>query len=187
MENEEKAPVTTSKKQGPALTILLIIIGMAIVGGVAVSAFRLGQSRSSQPVETLPTPSPRPEADQPLAETATPELAAEPTSITSTPTGKQKSDREKIKEAFAEKYSKPLDEVEVTISKNTGTHASGSVRFTGEMGGAMWLAYKKTDDWLIVFDGNGTIPCSAVDPHNFPATMAPECWNEATGKLITRD
>lgn len=54
------------------------------------------------------------------------------------------------------------------------------------MGGAMWLAYNNGEKWLIVFDGQGTIPCSAVDPYNFPSDMVPECWDETTEGLYRR-
>lgn len=97
-----------------------------------------------------------------------------------------KSDLEQIKEAFAEKYDKPLGDVDVNISENTGTYASGGVRFVGEISGAMWLAYNDGEKWIIVFDGQGTIPCLAVDPYDFPTDMVPECWNEATSTLIQR-
>jgi len=116
--------------------------------------------------------------------TPTPTVALRPTP---TPTPKEtKSALEQIKEAFAKKYSKPITEVNVTISKNTGTHASGGVKFAGEIGGAMWLGYNDKGKWIIVFDGQGTIPCSAIEPYDFPTDMVPECWDEATSKLITR-
>jgi len=54
------------------------------------------------------------------------------------------------------------------------------------MGGAMWLAYNDGEKWLLIFDGQGAIPCEAIDPYNFPTDMAPECWNEATSQLIKR-
>lgn len=179
MNNEQAAPVTTPKKPSLALNFLLILIGMAIIAGVAVLAFRLGQSQPTPLKETLPTPT--------LEPTLTPELTIEPTGTTGTPTGKPKSDLEKIKEAFAEKYDKDLDEVNVSISENTGTHSRGGISFSGEMGGGMWLAYKDGDDWKIVHDGQGTIPCENVDPYDFPVSMVSECWNEATGKLVTRE
>lgn len=120
----------------------------------------------------------------PVGPTPTPTVALKPTP---TPTPKEtKSALEQIKEAFAKKYSKPLAEVEVTISKNTGTHASGGVKFAGEIGGAMWLGYNDEGKWIIVHDGQGTIPCSAIEPYNFPTDMVPECWDEATSKLIER-
>lgn len=122
-----------------------------------------------------------------VSPTPTPEVTPAPTPE-QTPTREEetKSDLEQIREAFAQKYSKPLDEVIVNISENTGTYATGGVRFAGEESGAMWLAYNDGEKWLIVFDGHGTIPCSAVDPYDFPADMVPECWDEATEGLYKR-
>jgi len=85
------------------------------------------------------------------------------------------SDEEGIKQAFAKKYSRDISEVIVTISKNTGQYAQGSVRFAGEMGGGWFLAYKKDTGWIIVADGNGIIPCDTVAPYNFPHEMTPDC------------
>lgn len=97
-----------------------------------------------------------------------------------------KSDFEQIKEAFAEKYSKPLNEITLTIDKNTGTYANGGVKFAGEIGGAWWLAYHDSSGWIIVADGNGSVLCSDIEPYDFPVDMVPECWDEATSTLITR-
>lgn len=146
-------------------TVLLIL---AIIGGVFL--FWSVKSKTP-PVEPTPTP---PSEVTPIP-TPTPTQEEE-----------EKSDLEQIREAFAEKYNKPISEVVVNISENTGTYASGGVRFTGEISGAMWLAYNDGEKWLIVFDGQGTIPCSAVDPYNFPTDMVPECWDETTEVLYTR-
>jgi hypothetical protein len=96
------------------------------------------------------------------------------------------SDLELIKEALAEKHSKPLEETTVTIDENTGTYANGGVKFEGEIGGAWWLAYHDASGWIIVADGNGTVLCSDIEPYNFPVDMVPECWDETTSTLITR-
>lgn len=114
-----------------------------------------------------------------------PEITPLPTP-TPTPSPQLKTDLELIKEAFAKKYNKPLNEVNVSISEHQDPYAKGGVGFTGEMGGAMWLAYKQDGDWVIVWDGNGTIPCDKIEPYNFPVSMVPECWDESTGTLVIR-
>ena len=75
----------------------------------------------------------------------------------------------------AQKYAKNISAVTISISKNTGTHAQGGVKFAGEMAGGWFLAYKDDSGWIIVADGNGTIPCLTVAPYNFPADMIPDC------------
>ena len=87
MEKEKILPSKSSKLNKVVLIILLTIIGLGILGGVGVTTFRLGKSRSE--TELTPTPSPteevspsstlQPEANYPLDETTT--LTPTPTSI----------------------------------------------------------------------------------------------------------
>lgn len=95
------------------------------------------------------------------------------------------SDLELIKKALAEKHGWSMENVNVTVSENTGTHASGGVTIKGEMGGAMFLAAKVDGEWVIVWDGNGTISCSSIKPYDFPTDMVSECWDESTETLRT--
>lgn len=148
------------------LLIGIILLVLAIAGG----GFLWWSMKSKAP-SAGPAPTPTP-ISSPV--------------VTPTPAEETKSSPEQIKEAFAKKYNKSLDEVNITISKNTGTHATGGVSFAGEIGGAMWLAYNDEGNWIIVHDGHGTIPCSAIEPYDFPVDMVPECWDEATSKLIKR-
>lgn len=85
------------------------------------------------------------------------------------------SDLDLIKEALAKKYNKSVAEIEATISEIDRPYARGSVRFAKEEGGGWWLAYKEKGGWLIVADGNGTIPCETIEPYQFPKGIVPEC------------
>jgi len=118
--------------------------------------------------------------------TPVPTIESIATPMPTIPPTETKSDLEKIKELFAQKYSKPIEDVKATISKNDGTYANGGIIFTGEISGAMWLAYKKGENWQIVFDGQGTIPCESIEPYDFPKGMVPECWDSSLKKLIKR-
>lgn len=93
------------------------------------------------------------------------------------------SDDDLIKQALADKYSKELSEVTYTSSKNDGTHASGGVKFSGDIAGAWVLAAKDDGVWKIVQDGNGVIMCEIVTPYKFPTSMVSECVDK-NGKLI---
>lgn len=95
------------------------------------------------------------------------------------------SDFDLIREAMAERHGKAVDEVILTVAKNTGVHASGGVKFEGEMGGGWFLAAKSNGSWVIAADGNGTIPCAAIEPYDFPIDMAPSCHDE-TGAIHDR-
>lgn len=98
----------------------------------------------------------------------------------------QKTEKELITEAMATKYSKPVSDVSLEINESDGTHASGVVKFAGDIAGAWWLAVKENGSWKIVADGNGVVMCDDIDPYNFPTSMVPECWDEATQTNITR-
>jgi len=81
---------------------------------------------------------------------------------------------EAIKQAFADKYKKPLADIRVTVGEADDTHAKGGVGFNmnGVAGeGGNFLAVKADGKWKIVFDGNGGVACSTLVPYNFPASM----------------
>lgn len=96
------------------------------------------------------------------------------------------STQEILKKLFAEKYDKDISDITVTIVRETERHALGGVKFSTDpqAEGGMFLAAKDNDIWRITYDGNGQIDCSAVEPYNFPADMAPECVEN--GILIDR-
>lgn len=140
---------------------------LALSGAVLYRLYRTktaGQTKSTStqvsptPEESLPTPTPTPQAN----------------------------DAELIKQTMAEKYNKQLAEVDLTVQNNTGTYAKGGVKFSGEIGGGWWLAAKEEGGWIIAADGNGTVMCADIEPYNFPTSMVPECWDEATSQLISR-
>lgn len=171
------------KQSAPKSNLLLIFftvlftLGLLVLGGFG---FWFYQENIAKKPEPSPSPSVTPEIVPTVEPTVMP--TPEPS-----PSSQVKSDLELIKEAFAEKYNKPLEDVDVTINKNTGTHASGLIKFAGEISGAMWLGYKDNGAWTIVHDGQGTIPCQAIEPYNFPVDMVPECWDENTNQLIKRN
>lgn len=72
----------------------------------------------------------------------------------------------------------------ITVSKIQGNFAEGMAGGTG--GGGMWFAAKVNGTWKLAWDGNGTISCAQINPYNFPNTLVPECWDDATQKTVTR-
>jgi len=119
-------------------------------------------------------------------EMITPGPSTESTVSQITPTIEPKNDLELITQVLAAKYNKDPEEAEVSIEENTGVYANGGIRFQGEISGAWWLAYKEAGEWLIVADGNGTVPCEAIEPYNFPVDMVPECWRQSDSTLVQR-
>lgn len=135
-------------KLGIISTIVLLII-------LAVGTFYFFTIRQKVNVENSPSPIPV---------HSTYELA--------TPT--QYPDTEHAIQAFlAEKYSKPLSEVNVTVNKEVPGFASGSVMF-GQGGpgeGGMWLAVLG-NGWDVVWDGNGNVDCTKMrQDYGFPDTI----------------
>lgn len=179
----------SNNKQTYIIIILLVILTALITGMVVYfwqqqEISRIRVSNQLQEENQLDSTAQMPEGSEPedyIEDDFT--VADNPETPVASPTTSL-SDEEMIKDAFAAKYSRPASEVNLTVSKNTGTHASGGVSFAGEMGGGMWFAYKKGTDWIIAFDGNGTPLCENIIPNNFPSDMIGECWDEAQNKLI---
>ncbi len=88
-----------------------------------------------------------------------------------------------LKNLFAEKYDKPVMDIEVDINARTDHHARGSVRLgegAGNAGG--FLASDMLGDWEIVWDGNGVYSCSQVEPYDFPPDYIEGCYDDGADK-----
>jgi len=92
-----------------------------------------------------------------------------------------------IKQAFISKYPDwEGKDIEITVNKQYGDHASGNVKFSGAEAGGYFFAAKTANGWVIVSDGNGEIRCDEIDPYNFPSDMITECVDTANGTLVDR-
>jgi hypothetical protein len=102
--------------------------------------------------------------------------------------GTRLNDQEQIKEALLEKNKWNSEDVEVSISENDGVYARGMVGpVGGGPGGGMWFAKNVDGTWQIVWDGNGSIMCDALEAYpDFPTDMIPECYDPVTGEMTTR-
>lgn len=78
-----------------------------------------------------------------------------------------------IQAILAEKYRRPLSEVQVTVKKEVMGFAAGSVLF-GQGGpgeGGMWLAVLG-NGWNVVWDGNGNVDCGKMrQEYGFPDSL----------------
>lgn len=97
-----------------------------------------------------------------------------------------KDDNELIKTALFDKNGwKETDGITVTVSTNDGKYASGGA--TAQGGGGYFFAVKDNNEWVIVADGNGVIPCSSLEKYpDYPKTLIPECWDEERQENIKR-
>jgi len=97
---------------------------------------------------------------------------------------------EKIEEALREKYDWEKGQVIITVNKNDGSFASGSVMPAdpNEMGGAGWFAGKVSGTWKIIWDGNGTPTCDQIEAFDkdVPTSLMSDCYDENTNAMIKR-
>lgn len=157
---------------------ILGIVTVLILGVVGFFAYQYGK-KSVKTETTSITPSVSPQA---ASSTETPTLSAP------LPTVKQinTNDNELIKQALFKKNNWPDNgTITVTVTTNDGKYASGTATSGG--GGGYFYAVKDNGQWLIVADGNGVIECTKLANYpDYPKTLIPECWDQATQKNIKR-
>lgn len=78
------------------------------------------------------------------------------------------------------------DAVSLKISIKTVEEdfAAGSASEQG--GGGLWYAARVNGEWILAWDGNGSIPCAQINKYNFPSTMIPTCWENLTQSSVNR-
>lgn len=88
-----------------------------------------------------------------------------------------------IKKIFLDKYNKGDDEVQVVIEQFDDNYARGSVKIAMNKvfgAGGIFLVYKKDGNWVLAFDGNGSISCTEMEGYGFPTDMIFDCYREET-------
>lgn len=161
-------------KKNVTIVVLLLFL-VAVVSGGAVYLWQQSSNNNEATSESV------------AAQDASEEAEPKDTEISKQSEQQvQISDEEAITKAMATRHNRPVNEVDLTVNKNTGNHASGLVKFDGDISGGWWLAAKDNGEWVVVADGNGTVLCDDIDSYNFPTDMVPECWDETTQTLITR-
>jgi hypothetical protein len=166
-------------------TILITILITVLLLGLGAFGFWFWQNNIQGNVEPSPSVL-TPESSPSQVIKPSSEIDPSPQASAEEAEEPQTSDLDNIKQAFAEKYSRDISEVDISIDKNTGTYANGLVKFAGEISGGWFLAYNDNGLWIIVADGNGTVMCEDIEPYNFPTDMVPECWDEDTMTLVER-
>ena len=90
-----------------------------------------------------------------------------------------------VKQALVAKHGNNANSLAISVSKIIGNYSSGGA--SASDGGGMWFAAKVGGQWQLVWDGNGTILCQdLVSYPDFPPSIIPECYNQKTGKSVTR-
>ena len=150
------------------LVIVLILLGIA--GGYYIGA---NYKLTLQPQGAVSTTAPIPTPTQAAIEVI-PTVDETATLITA------------VKAGLVAEHGPDAANMTITVSKIVGNFAQGGAKEPEAVGGGMWFAAKVGGLWKLAWDGNGTISCTSIDPYNFPVSMIPECWNDATQKIVTR-
>lgn len=158
------------------LVIVLILLGIG--GGYYLGAnYKLTlQPQNAISVTGMPTPT---QSMEPPVTAGTQSAAIVSPTIDETATLLNA-----VKAGLVAEHGPDAANMTITVDKIVGDFAQGSAAATA--GGGMWLAAKAGGAWKLAWDGNGTISCASVNPYNFPTTMVPECWNDATQQNVTR-
>lgn len=159
------------------LVIILILLG--IVGGYYLGAnYKFTLQPQNAVTTTALAPSPTPTIE-PILNTGT------PSATTVTPTVDETATLiAAVRAGLIAEHGAGAAGMTITVSKIVGNFAQGGASDQG--GGGMWFAAKVNGVWKLAWDGNGTISCTSVNPYNFPTSMIPECWNDATQTNIKR-
>jgi hypothetical protein len=84
---------------------------------------------------------------------------------------------EEIQYLLAQKYHKQVSDVTVLATQKTADYMKGWVSFATKGlpqngGGGMFLAVRAGNLWTLVYDGNGSVDCKAIQQkYNFPTDM----------------
>ena len=158
------------EQSNPWKAAFWVLITILLIGTVGVLAYFLGKGSfgTSNILSSSPLPSP-------ASQLQSPSMLAPVVDET-----------EAIKAAIYELLDSDATKVNVTISENTDTHATGgAVDWISEVGGGYWIAAKSAGEWIGVYSGQSHPTCSQIAPYNFPTTMVSECL-DGLGEVITR-
>ena len=179
MENQVETP---NKSYKSLFYGLLTVLLMAASFGAGIW-YQSNQSPKKEEDNTKITVTVEPSIKPSITTKAGPTIKAEPTTHG---LSAQEENLPLIKAAMAQKYDRPVSEVNMEIGKYEPSFAQGTVSFGDEMSGGWFLAAEVGGKWVIVDDGNGTISCDIIEPYNFPITIVAECWDEATQDIVYR-
>jgi hypothetical protein len=74
----------------------------------------------------------------------------------------------------------PFQELGYLLQENTGVHAKGLIA-----NGYFLATRDAAENWVVVYDGQGSPACDLIDPFNFPYEMVPECL-DANNQVVIR-
>jgi hypothetical protein len=83
-----------------------------------------------------------------------------------------------IKSLFAEKYKKDVSDITVVITQGSEDHLRGLVTIEpgGNENSGMFLVARSNEEWVLIFDGQGSYSCEMVQEYDFPEDMVGDCY-----------
>jgi hypothetical protein len=104
--------------------------------------------------------------------------------LTGDSTGDNVGDAAVIQAALVASTSIPAENLEFTITHNTGDHVKGNLRHIDEVGGGYFIAAKVDHRWMIVYHGQAAPACNPIEAFGFPIDMVPECLDENSNLVV---
>ena len=82
--------------------------------------------------------------------------------------------------ALSNWLGEPFQDLGYLLQENTGVHAKGLIA-----NGYFLATRDDAENWVVVYDGQGTPSCDLIDPFDFPYEMVPECLG-ADNQVVIR-
>jgi len=90
-----------------------------------------------------------------------------------------------ISDALVEKRGPDAKSLVLTITQFDGNYARGTA--LPAYGGGLWLAMKVDGIWKLIWNGNGEILCSILEPYpQYSTRLVPTCFSDVENKNIER-
>jgi hypothetical protein len=83
--------------------------------------------------------------------------------------------RDMIGQALANKYNRLAETITLTVEVKDDRHVKGTVAFTDDPQIKSWYGVLDQGEWILVFDGMGSIDCTTAQTYDFPETVASSC------------
>jgi len=77
-----------------------------------------------------------------------------------------------IKQILTDKYPAYAETLQINVRQETNEYAVGAISFEEGAAGGQYLAVKQNGNWQLIYEGNGSLDCSAIRrDYNFPEEM----------------
>jgi hypothetical protein len=171
---------------GKTTVLIIILVLLGIAGGYYLGTnYKLTlQPQTAVSVTGIPTPTQSMEVAPSNGTQSAVITTPAQTTVSGQPVDDSAALIAAIKAGLVAEHGPDASTMTITVGKIAGNFAEGGA--AASAGGGMWLAAKVNGTWHLVWDGNGSVLCSSVNPYNFPASMVQECWDDVKQVNVTR-